>query len=508
MHTLVVVVQLASAEIISNSIAVAKMSKMMALGVLVSLLLAPPLSSSFSIQSSSYDKAWRSGVSKNPDAVAAVRGLCASVPRRAPDTTIGESGLAFLFVSQRCADSFPDAVTAAHEILGPDTTILSCVGGGVIGDGTEVDDPTIPAVSLLSGILPNDARIEVFMFGPDEAPPPPSSKAWEALGHSQSLPSYIVLGDPWSPIDKILQGLDGSGTEGAVVAGGISCPDFNKSSPTVAINGKTYPRGSAVGIGFAGRIGLQTAVAQGCRPVGPAFGVTDAQDNAIVELDGEPAMEQLRKISKGDSLSKEDRALVEANGLMCGLAAPGTHSIEKGDYLVRQILGFSLPSILLGVQEVKRGDIMRFHVRDSAAAIEDLQNMVSRARTERMFVGPERAGVPLAAMQVSCVARGRSLFGDSNVDISAINGLVGDEGGGKEEAAVAGFFANGEIGPVGIAGVGLGAKKTHMHGFTAVAGGICDFGPTDGTNTRSKEGADEGRVPSPGDRGDAADAWG
>jgi hypothetical protein len=39
------------------------------------------------------------------------------------------------------------------------------------------------------------------------------------------------------------------------------------------------------------------------------------------------------------------------------------------------------------------------------------------------------------------------------------------------------FFANGEIGPVCVAGRGLGAgKPTSIHAFTTVAATICDFG--------------------------------
>ena len=123
--------------------------------------------------------------------------------------------------------------------------------------------------------------------------------------------------------------------------------------------------------------------------------------------------------------------------------------------------------------DTKKGDILRFHVRDRTAALEDMENMMGRAKTERSFAGSQQAGVPLAALQFSCVARGRPLFGSPNVDLERVSELAGKDA--KQQ--VGGFFANGELGPVGIAGVGLGdGRKTHIHAFTTIAATICDFG--------------------------------
>jgi len=440
------------------------------------------------------ENTWRSAL-RTPSSTASpideARELCSSTPHRPPDASRGESGLAFLFVSQRYIESFGDIVSAAHDALGNDVTLLSIVGGGAVGGGEESDDPATPAMSLLCGILPSTAGVEVFMFGPDEAPPPTSSKAWNALGRGQEIPSYVLFADPFSRIQDIVDGLDSSGGTGsgdvasgssAVVAGGISCPVFGNDGPTVAINGRTYPRGSAVGLGLSGTVGLQAVVAQGCRPVGSVIPhrVTGADGNMIEGLDGRPAVEVLGDID----LSDEEKRTVERFGVMCGLAAPGgvDDVVSDGDYLIRQIIGFRVPGIMIG-SEAKEDQLLKFHVRDPVTALEDLQNMINRARTERSFRAGEEmgggsrnnAGTPLAALQVSCVARGRALFGRPNVDVEHIEGLIGEQPG-DDNAAIGGFFANGEIGPVGIAGVGLTSKATHIHAFTAVACVICDFG--------------------------------
>ena len=440
---------------------------------------------------------WRSAI-RTPTAPTNTRqvvlDLCeeATVGGR-PDGSRGEKGLAFLSVSQHYAPDFRDIVSLVHETLGGDYTLLSIVGGGVVGDGSESDDPRAPAMSLLAGVLPAAAGVEVFCFGPDgEKVPPRDSPAWNALGRRQDVPSYVVLADPFGKVQEVVDGLDSSGNSGeegsGVVAGGISCPVFGDEGPTVGIDGRVQPRGSVVGVGLSGAAGLQAVVAQGCRPLGSLYEVTKAQGNFIEELDGRPAVEVLGEIgADGSDLSQEDKESIKKYGIMVGLATPGAKDVRPGDYLVRQILGFRAPSVMIGA-EARTGDLLKFHVRDPNAALRDMEGMVGRAKTERMF--SSSPGRPLAVLQISCVARGRSLFGRPNVDVGNVRELLpggdDDDGvGGGGRPAIGGFYANGEIGPTGVAGVGIGARRTHMHGFTTVACVISDFGSPSVSSTAS-----------------------
>lgn len=138
-----------------------------------------------------------------------------------------------------------------------------------------------------------------------------------------------------------------------------------------------------------------------------------------------------------------------------------------GDYLSRQIAGFipSIGGIVVGVRNIQEGDKFCFQVRDAAIAEQDLKWMVERAKAERLVNGDCQ---PLAAMQISCVARGRGMFGVPNMDITSIMDMLpGDH------PVIGGFFANGEIGPVGISGGSSRAHKlSHVHGFTTVVATI------------------------------------
>ena len=91
----------------------------------------------------------------------------------------------------------------------------------------------------------------------------------------------------------------------------------------------------------------------------------------------------------------------------------------------------------------RRGRTVRFHMRDPESAGEDLRELLDAAST----VQP-----PQAALQFSCNGRGQRLFREPNHDASAIQGHVG-------AIPVAGFFAAGEVGPVG--------GRNFLHGYTA-----------------------------------------
>jgi small ligand-binding sensory domain FIST len=88
---------------------------------------------------------------------------------------------------------------------------------------------------------------------------------------------------------------------------------------------------------------------------------------------------------------------------------------------------------------------VQFHVRDADAAHEDLVQLLERDRT----ANPDS---PQAALLFSCNGRGTRLFPKPNHDAETIQKNVGP-------IPLAGFFAQGELGPVG--------GKNHIHGFTA-----------------------------------------
>merc|ERR1711971_751795 len=104
---------------------------------------------------------------------------------------------------------------------------------------------------------------------------------------------------------------------------------------------------------------------------------------------------------------------------------------SDGRFLLRQIVGFQprRKAIVMGEKKLREGDTFRFHVRAADVARMDMKLMIQQAKTERLFLGPSRAGSLLAAIQVSCAERGVSLFGAPNEDLQRVQELFESDGG-------------------------------------------------------------------------------
>ena len=98
---------------------------------------------------------------------------------------------------------------------------------------------------------------------------------------------------------------------------------------------------------------------------------------------------------------------------------------------------------------MRTGQTVQFQVRDAETADEDLRHLLARERSE---LGQQR---PRGALLFSCLGRGERMYGTVDHDIKAVQESLGP-------VPTAGFFCNGEIGPVG--------QRTFIHGFTSVVG--------------------------------------
>ncbi len=190
---------------------------------------------------------------------------------------------------------------------------------------------------------------------------------------------------------------------------------------------------------------LLPCVSQGAAPVGPELTITAADGHIIRELAGRPALEKLRETI--ESLPPTDLALVQG-GLLMGIVVDGNKpEYVQGDFLVRGLVGADPATGQVAVaSDVHEGQVVRLHARDAASADRDLR--------EALGVRMRALGgrTPAGALLFSCNGRGRGLFGRGDHDAMA----VAEE---LDGAPAAGFFAAGEIGPVG--------GESFLHGFTA-----------------------------------------
>jgi small ligand-binding sensory domain FIST len=186
-------------------------------------------------------------------------------------------------------------------------------------------------------------------------------------------------------------------------------------------------------------------VSQGCRPIGERFLITKAEGNILYELGGRPAFTCLQEMYA--ALPSEEQEMAR-RGLHLGVTINEAKTqFDRGDFLVRGLMGVDQAEGSLAIGDiVKEGQTVQFHLRDRETASEDFNCLLDAQRRQMGDLRPE------GALLFSCNGRGRRLFGRPHHDVTAVRAHLGD-------VPVSGFFAQGEIGPVG--------GENFLHGFTA-----------------------------------------
>ena len=345
--------------------------------------------------------------------------------------------------------SEPDAVAAVGEVVAKVTgaaALLGCSAGGVIGAARALEQ--VGAVSVWAAVLP-DVKVRTFHL---EVMRTADSLAVVGMPDGADEAAVcLLLADPYSfPTDSFVERLNDE-LPGLPVAGGLASGLLGAGSTRLLIDGRAVDRG-AIGVLLSGPVGVRTLVSQGCRPVGPAMVVTAAEGNVLLELAGTPALTKLEQVIEG--LSPVDQALVSA-GLHVGIVMDEYAEVhERGDFLIRGVIGADRERAAVVIGDVVEvGRTVRFQVRDAQAADEDLRELLTSFRA-----GPGGQAVE-GALLFSCNGRGGHLFGDASHDVEVIREVL-------SPMPVAGFFAAGELGPVG--------GRNHLHGFTA---SVVAFGP-------------------------------
>jgi small ligand-binding sensory domain FIST len=230
----------------------------------------------------------------------------------------------------------------------------------------------------------------------------------------------------------------------APVFGGLASGVFSDQTTQVYLNGEVFEDGG-VAVAVGGAVKLTGVISQGCTPIGDTWTLTRVEHNLIHQIGNRPAYAVLADTV--NRLSPREQRLARGN-LFIGLVVNEyREDFQRGDFLVRNLLGGDPQSGVLAVGALPRaGQTIQFQRRDAAAASEDLNELLERARRE--LAGTTIYGGCLCC----CNGRGRHLFGAPDHDARMVREKLGPLG-------LAGFFCNGEVGPVG--------EKNFLHGYTA-----------------------------------------
>jgi small ligand-binding sensory domain FIST len=344
--------------------------------------------------------------------------------------------IAFVFASGAHLAAPEATLEGVHEALAPGV-LAGCGAGGVLGDAREIERGT--AVAVWAAAL-DGGRAEAFHLDVVQGP---DAMAVGGLPGLDDVTGIVLLPDPYSfPTDLVLAELAQRAPRVPVLGGIASARTLDGDAALFL--GDALCSDGAVGVAFSG-VEVLPCVSQGAAPVGPELTVTSAEGHVIRELAGRPALEKLRDTI--EALGHEEQVLV-ASGLLLGIVIDGGKpEYRQGDFLVRGVIGADPEAGTLTVgAPVREGTVVRLHARDAASADRDLRAALG---LRREALG---GGAPAGALVFSCNGRGEAMFGMPDHDAQTLD----EELAG---APAAGFFAAGEIGPVG--------GDSFLHGFTA-----------------------------------------
>ncbi|MBI1372412.1 MAG: hypothetical protein GC159_06585 [Phycisphaera sp.] len=321
---------------------------------------------------------------------------------------------------------------------------LGVTAGAVLGSGVEIEERA--GLAVLVGRMP---RTWLYPFTHDQLDWPATKDDPHLLrerltghpDHRDDLAGIVFFADPYTtPMVKLMPAIN-EALPGVPIIGGMASGAAHSGDNRLLLNGDLHHDG-AVGFAIGGDVRVDCTVSQGCRPIGDTWVITKARNNIIEEVGGKPVLQIVHETT--ERLETADRALLE-QGLFVGrVVNEYKDRFGRGDFLVRNILGADRQRGYIAVNDLVRvGQTIQFHLRDRHTAMEDLQMLLE---------GQKLHGPAAGALLCTCNGRGTNLFGDPNIESNIIRTAL-------DNVPLAGFFAAGEIGPIG--------HQNFLHGFTS-----------------------------------------
>lgn len=351
--------------------------------------------------------------------------------------------LAVVFASHHHGDVLDGWTRRLREQLGA-RHLIGCTGTGIAGGDQEVEQR--PALSLWAASMPDTELVpQVLGARPD------GEESWSFSADLEltdpSRAGTLLFSDPYSfPVSSYLD-QQGERWPGLPVAGGLASGGMGPGQNLLFLDDQVLQQG-AVAITIEGAVQMCTAVSQGCRPVASPMVITACRENVILKLRGKKAAKVL--LSTLEELPDEERDLFR-RGSFLGIALdPTKSSFDPGDLLVRNVMGLypQEDAIAIGDDSIRVGQTVQFMVRDAASASVELEQVLT-ARARDWQAPPGESG----ALLFTCSGRGSRMFEAAHHDAGKVQEILGPD------LPLAGFFANGELGPV--------AGRNFVHGFTA-----------------------------------------
>ena len=340
---------------------------------------------------------------------------------------------------------FPHAQTTL-EILRVHAQIpllVGCSGAGLVAGDSEMEDQ--PGLALALYHLPG-AVLQAVRFTQEEVQAATGTNYWptETGTAPKATHGWLAFLDPFTmDCERWLRDFDAAYAPRPIV-GGLASGNHSEQDTQIYLNGEVFNEGG-VAVAVGGEVTLTGVIAQGCTPIGETWTLTGVERNIIHGIANRRAYDVLSDTWK--ALSTEEQRKTQGN-LFIGLVVNEyLDEFHRGDFLVRNVLGADPNSGAIAVGALPRaGQIIQFQRRDAATASLEMAELLARAKDK--LTGATILGGCLCC----CNGRGKGLFETPSHDAKMVQQQLGPFG-------LAGFFCNGEIGPVG--------EKSFLHGNSA-----------------------------------------
>ncbi|WP_287985685.1 FIST N-terminal domain-containing protein [Diaphorobacter sp.] len=370
-----------------------------------------------------------------------------ALPQYASAPTLG-----LLYITDHYADDAAALLDLLRRELPTVTDWAGAVGVGVAGNNVEYFDE--PALSLMLCDLPR-AHYRVFSGVAPLA-------HGDAAGVGFAAHTALVHADGQTPeLADLVAEMAGRTSSGYLFGGVVASRGAQVQLALPAGGeGDGVLHGGLSGVAFDAQVELVSRVTQGCQPIGAQAAITAAQDNVVLELDGEPALDVLLD-TLGVTLQGDAQAALRAvRATLAGLEDADAPQRQRtghfgADTRVRHIVGLDATrsGVALG-DHVEVGMRLAFCQRNVGAARADLMRICAEIREELSPQLEEAQALPAAgsaphaepaggrricgALYVSCSGRGGPHFGGPSAELQIVRHALGD-------VPLAGFFAGGEI---------------------------------------------------------------
>lgn len=321
--------------------------------------------------------------------------------------------------------------------------LVGCSSGSLIAGAREIEDDTGLVLGLY--FLPG-VRLDAVHFSQEQVEESDGPAYWHRENGvlPEETNGWLCFADPYRlDCERWLRGWNEAYAP-LPILGGLASGRGEAPETQVYLNGDVFDSGG-VAVSIGGDVSLASVISQGCTPIGESWTITRVDKNVILEIANRPAFDVLSETV--ENLSEAERATAPGN-LFVGLVVNEyLEEFGRGDFLIRNLLGADPSSGAIAIGAYPRpGQTMQFQRRSAATGTEDIEQLLGRTKREL-------AGRPLyGGCLCSCNGRGQRLFGEPHHDARQVQEHLGPFG-------LAGFFCNGEVGPVG--------RKNFLHGYTA-----------------------------------------